>query len=759
MITSFRWYTTCTVTLLILLGYFMLDGTTSSVLALTTTDCRGCHTGEPYDSVAQQHHATLRSCGSCHATVVGAPEDFDCFTCHYPDSLIWNAVDVDLAHSPLHDRTGLSAADCSTCHVDNVYTEHGARSSLLDNEGHLNCALCHQSTRQEVVDAIALGSGPDGETITCDRCHATMSTIGHTDDHDRTFTNSPDCHLCHQDNVVIGHVVNRGLTCGACHDSPDQQVLNSIENGRLGNEIFCSDCHGSGSGSQAHIASHDRTFVNEQDCLQCHVDNVVTEHVVNRSLECATCHASPDPLVQNAIAAGMAGTNVFCSDCHGPEAGMHDSQHDRTFVNEQDCLQCHVDNVVTEHVVNRSLECTTCHASPDPLVQNAIAAGMAGTNVFCSDCHGQGAGLHDSQHDRTFVNEQDCLQCHVDNVVTEHVVNRSLECATCHASPDPLVQNAIAAGMAGTNVFCSDCHGPEAGMHEEAHDRTFTDSPDCRECHADNVVIEHVTNRTLVCADCHDNPDQLIQDAISRGMDGEKVYCSDCHGQVLHLEAHDMTVFTEDPADETLCASCHINVLTSIVTEHLARGYTCATCHDSTDLAVQDAIASGRGANGRAVLCTDCHYQAEEPYDIHVAAHDTVCATCHKLPEQEDGSILGIHDRTERDVIRCVDCHRWGSTDVERNTIFSNSVNADPGEPPDYDYDPTPYLNGVCLRCHKKQKTNMGGNDNKGCLPCHFDSPDESWPNEWYIDKSSGSETWGHNFRKRNNEDKTVSKK
>ncbi|GAB4255446.1 MAG: hypothetical protein Kow0092_00560 [Deferrisomatales bacterium] len=222
--------------------------------------------------------------------------------------------------------------------------------------------------------------------------------------------------------------------------------------------------------------------------------------------------------------------------------------------------------------------------------------------------------------------------------------------------------------------------------------------------------------------------------------------CEECHGAGFE-GVHDRAAYTPaDPGGES-CAACHA----AMVTEHLDRGLGCATCHDNPDPRIQEVICAGAGPEGQPVFCVSCHRDAGAPFGIHNAGHDDVCLSCHSLAEQPDGGLLGIHDRAGA---WCTDCHRFGGSDVERNSIFSVQVNADPGEPPDLDYDATLYLFGPCLKCHKKQKTNMGGDGRKGCLPCHFAAPEETWPTEG--NGFFGSETWGHNFQKRNNEGRTV---
>lgn len=271
---------------------------------------------------------------------------------------------------------------------------------------------------------------------------------------------------------------------------------------------------------------------------------------------------------------------------------------------------------------------------------------------------------------------------------------------------------------------------------------------DCLACHTGPLATSHHLaglNQNLDCLYCHiaTNVKGTITITTNRN-------CSQCHDGSGHESLHDRTLFTGTPQGETACSSCH----KVIVSEHILRGLTCDSCHKSSKPAVLAAIAKGSGPTGKTVVCVDCHSDPKVPFGIHNAKHDLVCAVCHVLPKKADGTILSIHDRARAD---CIQCHRWGTTAQARNTIFSVQVNAGVNEPPDYNYDATPYLVGPCLNCHKSNKTNMGGANSKGCLPCHFNKETDSWPTQ--LNSWMGSETWGHNFVKRNNPEKTASKK
>ncbi len=121
---------------------------------------------------------------------------------------------------------------------------------------------------------------------------------------------------------------------------------------------------------------------------------------------------------------------------------------------------------------------------------------------------------------------------------------------------------------------------------------TMTDSPDCLECHVNNVLTEHVTNRNLQCSVCHESSRQDVQDAITRGKGGEVVYCSDCHGFISHRDQHEST--------NTDCTRCHYHQ-SNLLDTHNNR---CDLCHESSIPEIQDAINTG---NTDCYACHDSH--------------------------------------------------------------------------------------------------------------------------------------------------------
>lgn len=235
--------------------------------------------------------------------------------------------------------------------------------------------------------------------------------------------------------------------------------------------------------------------------------------------------------------------------------------------------------------------------------------------------------------------ETDCRDCHSGTMVDRHhllIQAEGFACTYCHAIRWDPVKNSYYPEVIRD---CVVCHGSKG--HEAAHDMAFIDSPDCLQCHNGNVVTEH-SNRGFGCNACHNSTNPTMQQAIERGMNGQPVYCRDCHGVASHEAAHEKAVV---PYQD--CGNCHA---TNVVTEHAYRYLDCAVCHSSSDPAVINAIAAGK--NGQEVYCADCHVS----FGNHTSQHDRTslpspgCANCHVanvVTEHENNTVPNY----------CFSCH------------------------------------------------------------------------------------------------------
>jgi len=416
----------------------------------------------------------------------------------------------------------------------------------------LNCVNCHDLS----TECIKCHFDEFGNKSPSDWAHG---TIPHSELKDSEVV----CNTC--------HAVNRNYDNGPndCHDCHDQVKMHVMGGSWL--DKNSSDFHGYSSSDCS--VCHDLTT----RCTECHFDlfgskslsNWIHGTIPHSELRdcgavCNQCHT-----VDRSY---DSGPNA-CHDCHDPDPGLHESSN-------RQCTICHPSNLRDAHS-----DCALCHQSIDTKVQGAIAIG----NTICSACHG--VSSHRQVHESSNI---DCTSCHQSNLQDTHST-----CALCHKSNVPAVENAISAG----NTNCSACHG--VINHESRHDMTMTDTPDCLECHVNNVFTVHVTNQTLSCNVCHESSRQDVFDAITQGRDGETVYCSACHGVSSHRQAHESSNID--------CTSCHQSNLQDTHS-------TCALCHKSNVPAVENAISAGN------TDCRDCH------------------------------SVEGIHG-THYEIVNCTDCH------------------------------------------------------------------------------------------------------
>lgn len=663
-----RSFTTAALVAATLTMLAVLLGGTSPVLAMTVTQCQGCHgtnTASKHHAVAQ---AKLYDCSHCHPQVYDPGSGVyvpsitrDCTVCH-----------LDQNHERLHSSIA-KPADCSQCHNQGNITEHTSRGS--------DCGTCHANTNATVTKAIA--DGKAGLPVSCASCHATLN---HVQQHDMVGT-AATCGSCHALGVLPEHLT-RTSTCATCHASTDLNVQGTINLGKSGSQVDCSNCHI----GKDHVAQHDAVSANP-DCLACHTLSVVAEHT-SRTSTCATCHSSTKQAVINTIAAGRAGTPVSCSNCHG--APDHYAQHN-ALGTTGDCASCHTLSVIGEHLT-RGASCATCHSSTNPQVINAIAAGKSGTLVSCVNCHG--SYDHSAAHNMatTF---GDCALCHSLGTLNEHIA-RGSTCATCHSSTNTTVKATIAAGKAGTPVNCTNCHGKFD--HPTQHAKAVA-APGCAECHTLGVVKEHTT-RTSNCATCHSSTNPAVQQTIALGQAGTTVNCANCHGSADHLAQHDKVTAAAD------CANCH-NL--GVVKEHTSRTSTCATCHSSAKPEVQNTIALGKA--GTAVNCKNCHLTFD-----HVAQHDHAkvavdCGQCHTL------GVLSEHlTRTST----CATCHSSAKPEVQ-NAITLGKAGTDVTCKNCHNVNHAAQHDKVsvaasCAQCHTKSVLDEHLTRTSTCSTCHSSS-------------------------------------
>ncbi len=340
-----------------------------------------------------------------------------------------------------------------------------------------------------------------------------------------------------------------------------------------------------------------------------------------------------------------------CLSCHGPGAGMVNSQGKAITVNPTSLA----------HSVHKDLSCVDCHAG-------AATSGHTAKTASAS-----------------------CLTCHADEGVklsaSAHAMlgdpKDSSTCIACHGTHD--VADPVARGP----QFCATCHATEVGqynssIHGRAHAKMNGDAPTCKSCHgtAHEVVAAtdakspvNKANLPDTCGQCHSNPAlaakylfnvALPVEAYKQSVHGRAIQqgnlnaasCNDCHGVHDILPASDprSRIWKQNVA--STCAQCHKNVFdtyrASIHGQAVAAGVldaaTCTDCHgEHRILAPGNPQSSVYLANVSQVTCSRCHANTLLMARFNVPAS--------RVPTYED-SYHGLASSSgQQTVANCASCH------------------------------------------------------------------------------------------------------
>lgn len=283
-------------------------------------------------------------------------------TAYNPNSAAWKFYVNTKGEMPA------GAKACGSCHDLNPYDKYvhvnqGPYGFDKRNWSHMhgnNCSHCHGGYTQQF----------------CGYCHN-----GNPDDfYYGTATPDPaleagrDCTFCHSPNPTA---VGLGTPS-------TNAVQHQVNNGVLPLNLGAWN-----------ILTHDILPLHNVDkgaCNECHSTYLTREH--NRisssgiQLDCAACHNSADPTVQQAVYS----KNKDCSACHAQ--ADHGTVH--TSGIDQNCTgSCHKATLTQDHTSRKDAAgnpytCDTCHASKDKKVNRSIAAG----SLNCAGCHPQGHNIN-----------------------------------------------------------------------------------------------------------------------------------------------------------------------------------------------------------------------------------------------------------------------------------------------------------------------------------------------------------------------------
>jgi len=659
--------------------------------------CTGCHQ-YGYYAVAGTYGAWNKTCGAtgCHSMWVGD-------------------VPTPTYHTRMYDEHNSQSTECagSDCHnVTDVKSVHADATLVQDGVTYTGCKVCH--------------TGPEKSarkwTAACTECHTGHGDLGAK----HSAVSSPDCAQCHAvDDVRSLHASSSAGPCKVCHDNPDPNRI-----GDLGAKTAeCASCHAT-VGSDYHTGlpgKHiDETMAATCQSTTCHVNSLPEAHESYIAAQstyattCALCHAN------NNAGRIPANATAACASCHD---SIHPNM-DHSADDSQACVDCHETGDVMElHKTGDQTACALCHGAAARVVPLPATAD-------CVNCHA-GVSPADPNHyaasDHLAADGSEggyaCSACHGLDLKVEHSkssVSPTVTCVSCH-------ETKVDALGVSWNQNCAACHAIKHGAMAAKHTSSKT-ACGGSSCHPISDVAAVHAGSTRTCGVCHGAGKTPATDCATAG----------CHPQVTgnHEAKHD----TAGSIDSG-CKGCHFEYLTK---EHAAFGYTCATCHSSTSVAVKSAISAGNRS------CDACH-PAVNGKNYHLAQNQSEFITGNSSGHRVRSDLPGMRSSfrvnatsyswslptassflktgwTTDSIVTCDKCHTYtGATGPHGSTA---KVNIDPAYPGDYQ---TAYLgsngpspsNVICAKCH----TNLGNannvhreSDHQGsrdgtCVRCHSKIP------------------------------------
>jgi predicted CxxxxCH...CXXCH cytochrome family protein len=343
---------------------------------------------------------------------------------------------------------------------------------------------------------------------------------------------------------------------------------------------------------------------------------------------CARCHEAP-------LEKGGA---VACASCHRESlqscTGCHGGQNDPSPRNDA-CRSGAFAELGALHRAHQSdgtgqypaIDCTTCHQVPEAIGSPGHLDSTGRAEVHFSGRHLEGA-VYDAA-------TQSCTasSCHGDQRMTWTETSTSIaECARCHGAPPP----------SHASDRCTLCHGgafDRAGrMRPELHlDGLLTVGRACNDCHDDRLTPSllgdpgaheiHLSEGSyrppLVCADCHEVPDDVnAAGHIDSDLPAEVLVdgrwdtiarrCADvaCHGATL--DGGQVVTRAWSASDGAECGDCHglpPRTMRDGTALHVESGPgTCGACHRTRDrfpITTPQNLISAEGLTAHINGCID----------------------------------------------------------------------------------------------------------------------------------------------------------
>ena len=500
--------------------------------------------------------------------------------------------------------------------------------------------------------------------------------------------------MCHDNAARVPDIQTKTAECASCHavETTDYHQTLATVHGSITAACAGSGCHAITDVTVLHSkATTTVAGVIYSGCAVCHRSPASQP----TSTDCYTCHAGHGDIT----AKHAATSSQACVDCH--KTGDIRVVHAKA--PKGACAVCHDNAGRIADIRTKTAECVSCHADHSPVdPAHYPAASHLATDTGCTQCHSLDMKV---EHFKATSGPVTCVQCHTTKVAA-FTIAWNHTCATCHATK----------------------HASQTAMH-------VSTATACSGTGCHNIADVSVIHKNLAgggCPACHTGPNVVPTSTA----------CSTCHPSVTgnHHASHD-TVGVSDPG----CKGCHFTYLDD---EHAKLGYSCATCHSSTNAAVTNAIAT------HDRTCDGCH-PAVNGRDRHAAQNATELIPENSSVHRVNSSLPGMRSTfvvkgstytwslptassmfksgsgmAKDSLVTCDKCHTFSGTAAGPHGA-AVTVNMDPAYASDY-HTATIHSGSInpstviCAKCHvggSNQVHMEGDHDGTPCIGCHAAVP------------------------------------
>jgi len=240
------------------------------------TNCTGCHQDDPlYDPHDANRFGPVGPCYDCHGTGYTHSISPDCAYCH---------ANTQWLQIPRHDAAAVDAKHvkpnpgCDACHSTSIVDEHAKYPAASTFK--FQCAVCHTSTRPEVIAAIAAND------VSCVACHEGVTASDRHGFSVAPVNYATACRKCHDQSLAGTHPYHNGeANCGAsCHPGWGASSGSSIPRYLDTYGVFATPTSQDASASSLHVIHSKSTWpagidTSVSKCGSCHA-----------VAACAACH-------------------------------------------------------------------------------------------------------------------------------------------------------------------------------------------------------------------------------------------------------------------------------------------------------------------------------------------------------------------------------------------------------------------------------------------------------------------------------------